>query len=250
MSDEELKVQDAIVNGLIDHYKAVIEQYKAENSEDKIIRRTLENFMRGLWEEIQVGELEYTTSEVYEMLEREIFTDNHVAISSKDTETQGDDRWLLHFGQNKAIPSAEPCEYAISREEAKQFLYERIDRLNDDELYDIFSRIIDDMYNDLPSIKSQEPEWIPVSERLPKDLEPVNVTWVNHNPESYYADIKDKPFTATGVYFNGQWYWWSTLCTDILAEYSHNYDDIIDGDIEIIAWMPLPKPYEPQESEE
>ena len=108
MSDEELKVQDAIVNSLIDHYKAVIEQYKAENSEDKIIRRTLENFMRGLWEEIQVGELQYTTSEVYEMLEKEIFTDNHVAVSSKDTETQGDDRWLLHFGQNMAIPPVEP----------------------------------------------------------------------------------------------------------------------------------------------
>ena len=90
----------------------------------------------------------------------------------------------------------------------------------------------------------QQPRWIPVSERLPEDLEPVNITWVNHNPESYYADIKDKPFTATGVYFNGQWYWWSTLCTDILAEYSHNYDDIIDDDIEIKAWMPLPEPYE------
>lgn len=84
--------------------------------------------------------------------------------------------------------------------------------------------------------------WIPMSEGLPKDLEPVNITWVNHNPESYYADIKDKPFTATGVYFNGQWYWWSTLCTDMLAEYSHNYDDIIDDDIEIISWMPLPEP--------
>lgn len=90
----------------------------------------------------------------------------------------------------------------------------------------------------------QKPKWIPVSERLQEDLEPVNITLVNHNPESYYADIKDKPFTATGVYFNGQWYWWSTLCTDILAEYSHNYDDIIDDDIEITAWMPLPKPYE------
>lgn len=85
--------------------------------------------------------------------------------------------------------------------------------------------------------------WIPVSERSPEDLEPVNITWVNHNPESYYADIKDKPFTATGVYFNGQWYWWSTLCTDILAEYSHNYDDIIDDDIEITAWQPLPESY-------
>lgn len=77
--------------------------------------------------------------------------------------------------------------------------------------------------------------WIPVSERPPEDLEPVNITWVNHNPESYYADIKDKPFTATGVYFNGQWYWWSTFCIDTLAEYSHNYNDIIDDDIEMIA---------------
>lgn len=92
--------------------------------------------------------------------------------------------------------------------------------------------------------KSENPtSWISVSERLPKDLEPVNITWVNHNPESYYADIKDKPFTATGVYFNGQWYWWSALCTDILAEYSHNYDDVIDDDIEIIAWCEMPEPY-------
>ena len=45
------------------------------------------------------------------------------------------------------------------------------------------------------------------------------------------------------MYFNGQWYWWSALCTDILAEYSHNYDDIIDDAIEVTAWMPLPEPY-------
>lgn len=89
----------------------------------------------------------------------------------------------------------------------------------------------------------EQTKWIPVSKRLPKDLEPVNITWVNHNPESYYANIKDKPFTATGVYFNGQWYWWSALCTDMLAEYSHNYDDIIDDDIEITAWQPLPESY-------
>lgn len=89
----------------------------------------------------------------------------------------------------------------------------------------------------------EQTRWIPISKGLPKDLEPVNITWVNHNPGSDYADIKDKAFTATGVYFNGQWYWWSTLCTDILAEYSHNYDDVIDDDIEIIAWQPLPLPY-------
>lgn len=97
----------------------------------------------------------------------------------------------------------------------------------------------------------EQTRWIPCSERTPEELEPVNITWINHNPESYYTDIKDKPFTAIGVYFNGQWYWWSTLCTDILAEYSHNYDDIIDDDdIEITAWQPLPKPYKAEGSDE
>ena len=33
--------------------------------------------------------------------------------------------------------------------------------------------------------------WIPVSERLPEDYVPVNITWVNHNPDPYYASIKD-----------------------------------------------------------
>ena len=79
---------------------------------------------------------------------------------------------------------------------------------------------------------------------MPDDLEPVNITWINHEPESYYKEIKGKPFTATGVYFNGQWYWWSTLCVDILAEYSHNFDDIVDKAIEITHWKPLPEPYE------
>ena len=90
----------------------------------------------------------------------------------------------------------------------------------------------------------EQTRWILVSEKLPEDLEPVNITWVNHNPESYYADIKDKPFTATGVYYNGQWYWYSTLCTDILKAYGHNHDDIIDDGIEITAWMPLPPSYQ------
>lgn len=32
-----------------------------------------------------------------------------------------------------------------------------------------------------------QPVWIPVSERLPEDYVPVNITWVNHNPDPYYA---------------------------------------------------------------
>ena len=94
-------------------------------------------------------------------------------------------------------------------------------------------------------IVEQKPKtyWIPVSERLPEDTNPVNITWVNHNPESYYADIKDKPFTATGHYCNGRWWWYSVTCQDYLDEYGHWDIDAMDDAIEVIAWMPLPEPY-------
>ena len=97
--------------------------------------------------------------------------------------------------------------------------------------------------NEMPTV-DLEPQWIPCSERLPENMEPVNITWVNREPESYYMHIKDKPFTATGIYFKGKWYWWSSTCDDILCEYGQNeIDEVADG-IEIVAWMPLPKPYE------
>lgn len=86
-------------------------------------------------------------------------------------------------------------------------------------------------------------QWINVKERLPKDNEAVNITWVNRKPVSYYANIKDKPFTATGVYNKGIWYWWSAIVQDYLDEYDEFEPDKIDESIEIIAWMPLPEPY-------
>lgn len=52
-------------------------------------------------------------------------------------------------------PTVEMAEDCVKREDAKGFLYERLDILNDDELYDIFSKIIDDMYNELPYVQPQ-----------------------------------------------------------------------------------------------
>jgi len=66
------------------------------------------------------------------------------------------------------------------------------------------------------------PQWIPVSERLPE----------NRNQEVL---ISLKWGIDIGGYSDGEWH----------SEWINHYDD---G--EVLAWMPLPKPYEPQESEE
>ena len=105
--------------------------------------------------------------------------------------------------------------------------------------YKLFERMLEKQ----PAV-DVEPHWIPCSERLPENMEPVNITYVNRDPVSYYMHIKDKPFTATGIYFKGKWYWWSSTCDDILCEYGQNEIDEVDDGIEIVAWMPLPKPYE------
>jgi len=99
-----------------------------------------------------------------------------------------------------------------------------------------------DAVNMQPTIQP-EPTWIPCSERLPDDLAEVNVTWVNHEPEPYYESIKSKPFTASAVYYEGKWYWYSSVCADVLAEYGRNDVDKVDDTIEITAWRPLPEPY-------
>ena len=87
------------------------------------------------------------------------------------------------------------------------------------------------------------PRWIPCEERLPKDLEVVNITWVNHRPVGYYFDIKDKPFTATAIHYEDKWWWYSPICEDLLAECGKSECDKMDADIEVTAWMPLPEPY-------
>lgn len=95
------------------------------------------------------------------------------------------------------------------------------------------------------AVNRKKPRWIPVTERLPEDGVAVNVVWSNHSPVIYYQHIKDKPQTATGVYYRGQWYWWSAVVQDYLAEYGEWEPDKMDTAIEVTHWMPLPPAPEP-----
>lgn len=102
---------------------------------------------------------------------------------------------------------------------------------------DIVNSLLDDLEQD-----EKENGWIPVSERLPEECVPVNIVWTNRNPETYYSKIKNVPFSATGVYYNGNWYWYSSTCVDYLAEYGKCEWDLVDKAVDITHWQPLPEP--------
>ena len=129
---------------------------------------------------------------------------------------------------------------------AQQWLFEASvgnPYVNDDDIGE-YRKLAEELFEDVPSAEAVQGEWIPCSKKMPKELERVNITWLNHNPPFYYQHIKDIPQTDTAVYYRGKWYWWDATVIDVLAEYGEDYNaEQIDKDIEVVAWMPLPKPY-------
>lgn len=88
--------------------------------------------------------------------------------------------------------------------------------------------------------------WISVEDDKPKNHKAVNVVWVNHEPVSYYAYMKDVPQSGTAHYYEpkDRWYWDSTFCDDYLDEYGDSMTDRVDKDVEITHWQPFPAPPE------
>lgn len=88
----------------------------------------------------------------------------------------------------------------------------------------------------------KQSRWIPCTEHLPDELVPVNVVWVNRDPPPYYRHIKDVPFSGTAVLYDGNWYWESPECVDILKEYGRNETDLVDKRVDITKWKSIPEP--------
>ena len=119
----------------------------------------------------------------------------------------------------------QPCENAIGRSDM-------LDAIGHGTTYtsEELQRIIKGLPPMNPQAKTGQ--WIPVSERMPEEdgqyLITVKYKHVNDSYEDVYAE-------------HGEWYdgRWDMFCFGHCGEVE-----------EIIAWMPLPAPYEPQESED
>ena len=79
--------------------------------------------------------------------------------------------------------------------------------------------------DDAPTV-NVEPQWIPVSEKLPNELERVLIT------VCYSNDRKDKVIQVGSVY--------TDRFGDLVWNYTEEYGFCKS---KVLAWMPLPEPY-------
>ena len=140
---------------------------------------------------------------------------------------------------------SQQTEDAISRETAigKIEKWLSFDDYNEAERH-IMKAIISEL-RDMPSVTPKQSGWIPVSKGLPEDrdwylgiFKEPDTGWVN--PIPFICDYVGRETKATT-----KEHWILQGFTDRDVR-----DRAYYFNLECVAWMPLPKPYEPQESED
>lgn len=115
----------------------------------------------------------------------------------------------------------------ISRQEAIEALYQWMKKPSNDEEWQELLGVIKDVPPTQP-----EPRWIPVAERLPEADKRVLIC----NDEGRYLIGFVKDF---GDYWPSEWWYQFDMYDDDV------YEEQEQG--RIVAWIPLPKPYERSE---
>ena len=132
----------------------------------------------------------------------------------------------------KNVVSIVPCGDAISRKAVEDITWQEpsyTDALN------VLSEVRDKV-RALPTVypKNDKPsgKWIPASEKLP-DTDDEVLCWYEYY---HWSQEKVLPEYGIGRYFKETSAW---------------FGEVANGkDVRVIAWMPLPEPYEPQESDD
>ena len=154
------------------------------------------------------------------------------------------DNWHTHNGDwamqesmddIRALPSIIPGPRKITLDDVERYCTPRcLTIISNELLYELTH----------PKIRAleQEPRWIPVTERLPKN-DGEYLLWgkICEDEENNYCFI--------GEYDS---------CAEEFGYWSDHYDSSTLGFLDsehveyhkVLAWMPLPQPYEPQESED
>lgn len=116
------------------------------------------------------------------------------------------------------------------------------------EIYDIDYPSINDAHNEGYDVgywagrRDYEPKWIPVSERLPEESGEYLVRPSDGVLENYsdFSEVMIMPYDADCEAFG----WWHEKYDPV----SLGYLDSDFEDFEVLAWMPLPKPYKEKEN--
>lgn len=122
----------------------------------------------------------------------------------------------------KKYAEQEPCDDVVSRQAV-------LDGLKVCLCEEWVKTLFATMVKQLPSVRPQEPKWISVSERLPEEK------------GVYLVARKNKGFGGKGSFTNH-------ISINVRG-YTGGTSRWGKAQCGIVAWMPLPKPYEPQESE-